>query len=178
MSLFKPHDILKNYVLHKYSKYRRLLMNVFFQFCLTSIYNHTLSPMLFNLQIRHWFYLQTMSGEDEFHLLEIVTSFNTSSERLLVYRKCNMLFCHTMINKIYIGTCVRKCKLLPLESDNCSLTGEWEEYSFQSRTLQEKYEIIGRIGPYACIWRRGMDVPRTFSNRRHPKDVLFEQLHL
>ena len=43
-----------------------------------------------------------------------------------VVDKLNMVVCHIMMNKIYIGTCVRKCKLQPLEGDDRRLTGERE----------------------------------------------------
>jgi hypothetical protein len=34
-----------------------------------------------------------------------------------VVAKLNMLVCHIMLNNIYIGTCVQKCKQRPLEGD-------------------------------------------------------------
>ena len=44
-----------------------------------------------------------------------------------VVYKLNMLVSHIMMNKIYIGTCVRKLKLRPLEGGNCPKMGEWEK---------------------------------------------------
>lgn len=58
-----------------------------------------------------------------------------------VYR-LNLLVCHNMINEFFSGTYVQKCKLLPLEGDECTITAEWEVQSFQASTFEGRMNRI------------------------------------
>ena len=59
-----------------------------------------------------------------FNIIDIDDIYRVSQN--VVY-KFTMLVCHIMMNKIYIGTCLRKFKLRSLEGDSCMKTGEWEK---------------------------------------------------
>ena len=86
--------------------------------------------------------LNTSVNENDFVIISILSYTSKILYRVSqkVGDKLNMLVYHIMMNKIYIGTCVRKFKLRPLEGDKCTKTGEWGKQSFQAWTLKEKDE--------------------------------------